>query len=96
MFLTHTFRALRHRDYFIFWLGLLLGHNGSLIQTTAAGWLVLELTDSPFYLGLYGLCLGLPRTIFSPLGGAVVDRVDRGPFLILPKACFCLWPCSWA
>ncbi|MFB3107910.1 MAG: MFS transporter, partial [Candidatus Binatia bacterium] len=76
MFLTHTFRALRHRDYFIFWLGLLLGHNGSLIQTTAAAWLILELTDSPFYLGLYGLCLGLPRTIFSPIGGAVVDRVN--------------------
>ncbi len=77
MFLSNTFRALRHRDYFIFWMGMLLGHNGSLIQTTAAGWLILELTNSPFYLGMYGFCMGLPRTILSPLGGAVVDRVNR-------------------
>ncbi len=90
MFLTHTFRALRHRDYFIFWLGLLLGHNGSLIQTTAAGWLVLELTDSPFYLGLYGFCLGLPRTIFSPLGGAVVDRMDRRSLFNFTQSVFLL------
>ncbi len=88
MFLTNTFRAFRHRDYFIFWLGLCLGHNGSLIQTTAAGWLVLELTDSPFYLGLYGFCLGLPRTIFSPVGGAVVDRVNRRALFIITQSCF--------
>ncbi len=90
MFLTHTFRAFRYRDYFIFWLGLFLGHNGSLIQTTAAGWLILQLTDSPFYLGLNGLCLGLPRMIFSPLGGAVVDRVNRRSLFILTQSVFLL------
>jgi len=90
MFLTHTFRAFRYRDYFIFWLGLFLGHNGSLIQTTAAGWLILQLTDSPFYLGLNGLCLGLPRMIFSPLGGAVVDRMDRRSLFIVTQSVFLL------
>ena len=90
MFLTHTFRAFRHRDYFIFWLGLFLGHNGSLIQTTAAGWLILQLTDSPFYLGLNGLCLGLTRVIFSPIGGAVVDRVDRRSLFVLTQSMFLL------
>ena len=86
MFLSQTFRAFRYRDYFIFWCGLFLGHTGSLILTTAAGWLILELTDSPFYLGLNGLCLGLMRVIFSPLGGAVVDRMDRRTLFYLTQS----------
>ncbi len=90
MFFIQTFRAFRHRDYFIFWNGLFFGHLGSLIQTTAAGWLILMLTDSPFYLGLNGLCLGLPRVIFSPLGGAVVDRLDRRLLFYLTQSLFLL------
>jgi hypothetical protein len=75
MLLKETFRAFRHRDYAIFWRSLLLGNTTGLIQTTAQAWLIFQLTNSPFYLGLDGLCLGLRRVIFSPLGGAVVDRV---------------------
>ena len=37
MYFTHTFRAFRHRDYFIFWCGLFLGHTGTLAQMTAQG-----------------------------------------------------------
>ena len=90
MFFIQTFRAFRYRDYFIFWSGLFLGHIGSLIQTTAAGWLILILTDSPFYLGLNGLCLGLPRVIFSPVGGAVVDRLDRRVLFYFTQSMFFL------
>jgi len=64
MLLRNTFRAFRHRDYFIFWCGLFLGHTGTLVQATAQSWLIFPLTNSPFYLGLEGLCLGLPRVIF--------------------------------
>ena len=76
MLLANTFRAFRHRDYFVFWSGLFLGHTGTLIQTTAQSWLLFQLTNSPFYLGVEGFCLGLPRVIFSAFGGAVVDRAD--------------------
>jgi MFS family permease len=88
MILKTTFRAFRHRDYFIYWCGLFLGHTGTLIQTTAQGWLIFQLTDSPFYLGLDGLCLGLPRVLFSPLGGAVVDRTSRKGLFILTQTAF--------
>jgi MFS family permease len=77
MLFETTFRAFRHQDYLIYWCGLFLGHSGTLIQTTAQSWLIFQLTNSPYYLGLEGLCLGLPRVLFSPLGGAVVDRADR-------------------
>ncbi len=90
MILQNTFRAFRHRDFFIFWCGLLLGHTGTLIQTTAQSWLIFQLTDSPFYLGLEGLCLGLSRALFSPLGGAVVDRADRKTLFFITQMAFIL------
>src|SRR5262245_40693303 len=90
MLFAHTFRAFRHRDFSIYWLGLLLGHTGTLIQTTAQSWLIFQLTDSPFYLGLEGLCLGLPRVLFSAFGGAVVDRSDRKKIFVITQASFFL------
>jgi hypothetical protein len=58
MLLANTFRAFRHRDYFVFWSGLFLGHTGTLIQTTAQSWLLFQLTNSPFYLGVEVSALG--------------------------------------
>ena len=86
--LSRTFRAFRHRDYSIFWFGLLLGHTGTLIQTTAQSWLLFQLTNSAFYLGLEGFCLGLPRVLFSAFGGAVVDRADRKVIFVGTQAAF--------
>ena len=86
--LANTFRAFRHHDYFIFWCGLFVGHTGALMQTTAQSWLLFQLTNSPFYLGLEGLCLGLPRVLFSALGGAVVDRADRKLIFAVTQSAF--------
>ena len=87
---ANTFRAFRHRDYFIFWCGMLLGHTGTLVQTTAQSWLIFQLTNSPFYLGLEGLCLGLPRVLFSAFGGAIVDRADRKTIFVVTQSAFLL------
>jgi MFS transporter, DHA1 family, staphyloferrin A biosynthesis exporter len=86
--LANTLHAFRHRDYFIFWCGLFVGHTGTLMQTTAQSWLLFQLTNSPFYLGLEGLCLGLPRVLFSAFGGAVVDRADRKLIFIATQSAF--------
>jgi MFS family permease len=87
---ANTFRAFRHRDYFIFWCGLFLGHTGTLIQATAQSWLIFQLTNSPFYLGLEGLCLGSTRVLFSALGGAFVDRADRKVVFVVTQCAFLL------
>ena len=68
----------------------MLGHTGTLIQATAQSWLIFQLTDSPFYLGLDGFCLGLPRVLFSAFGGAVVDRADRKTIFIVTQCAFFL------
>jgi MFS family permease len=90
MLFATTFRAFRHRDYLIFWCGLLLGHTGTSIQTTAQSWLIFQLTNSPFYPGLEGLCLGLPRVLFSAVSGAMVDRYDRKKIFIITQSVFFL------
>src|SRR6266850_4954306 len=90
MLFASTFRAFRYRDYFIFWCGLFLGHTGTLVQATAQSWLIFQLTNSPFYLGLEGLCLGLPRVVFSPLGGAIVDRANRKILFVVTQTAFLL------
>jgi MFS family permease len=90
MLFASTFRAFRYRDYFIFWCGLFLRHTGTLVQATAQSWLIFQLTDSPFYLGLEGLCLGLPRVLFSAIGGAVVDRADRKTIFVITQSAFLL------
>ena len=49
-----TFAALRHRNYRLFWFSQLVSLTGTWMHTVAQGWLVLELTDQPFWLGAVG------------------------------------------
>lgn len=71
------FYALRYRDFRLLWIGLVVSNVGTWMQMIAQSWLVYELTSSPLYLGLVGLCQAVPRLLFSLLGGAVADRFDR-------------------
>jgi len=56
------------------------------VQGTAQRWLVLELTDSPWFLGILGAVSGLPMLLFAFLGGWLADRGSRVPVLIAAQA----------
>lgn len=71
------FAALRHRNFTLLWSGLLVSNVGTWMQNVAQGWLVLQLTDSPLWLGLLGLSFAVPMIVFPLIGGAVSDRVNR-------------------
>jgi hypothetical protein len=88
MLFASTFRAFHYRDYLIFWCGLFLGHTGTLMQATAQSWLIFQLTDSPFYLGLEGFCLGLPRVLFQPSAARWSTVPTEKRFLSSPRAHF--------
>lgn len=75
--------AFGHRDYRVFWVGALVSNVGSWMQTVAQGWLVLELTDSAFMLGLVGFAGTLPMLVLLLVGGVFADRFDRRRLLIL-------------
>jgi MFS family permease len=71
------FAALRHRNFTLLWSGLLVSNVGTWMQNVAQGWLVLQLTNSPLWLGLLGLSFAIPMIVFPLVGGAVSDRVNR-------------------
>ena len=58
------------------------------MQTVALGWLVVELTDSPFVLGLVTFFRFIPTLLFSPFAGVLSDRFYRVHLIIVAQ---CLW-----
>ena len=75
--LVRGFRALRVRNYRLFFIGQLISLTGSWMQTTAQAWLVLELTRSPLALGLVTTLQFLPLMLFSLVGGVIADRAPK-------------------
>ncbi len=71
------FAALQHRNFTLLWGGLIVSNVGTWMQNVAQGWLVLQLTNSPLWLGLLGLSFALPMIVLPLVGGAVADHVDR-------------------
>jgi len=75
--------ALRHRDFRLFIFGQFVSLCGTWIQTVAQGWLVLQLTDSAFKVGLVTTLGTLPILLFTLYGGVVADRVDKRRTVLL-------------
>jgi MFS family permease len=79
------FRALSYRNYRLFWTGAFLSNVGTWMQAVAQGWLVLKLTNSPFWLGLDAFVATAPGFLFTLLGGVFADLVDRRRLLLLTQ-----------
>jgi MFS family permease len=76
------FRALSHRNFRLFWMGAFLSNVGTWMQAGAQGWLVLQLTNSAFWLGLDAFMATAPAFALTLLGGVFADIVDRRRLLI--------------
>lgn len=79
------FRALSHRNYRVFWVGAFLSNCGTWMQAVAQGWLVLELTNSAFWLGLDAFMATAPGFVLTLIGGVFADMVDRRRLLIVTQ-----------
>jgi MFS family permease len=77
-----VFRALGYRDFFLFWSSYFVSNVGSWMQSVAQGWLLFELTSSPFYLGLFSSLRMVLLLCFFVLGGLMSDRLDRRKVMI--------------
>jgi MFS family permease len=82
--------ALESPGFRLLFQGNLVTQIGMWMQQVAFGWLVLEMTNSPFYLGLAGFCRALPMLVISPFGGVLADRLDRKHLLIASQAAIAL------
>jgi MFS family permease len=74
--------ALHHRNFRLFWFGQMISLVGTWMQNVAQGWLVLQITNSPFLLGLVSMLGTLPVLIVSPIGGALADTFNKRTVVI--------------
>ncbi|MGE5305105.1 MAG: MFS transporter [Alphaproteobacteria bacterium] len=72
-----AFRALGYPDFLWFWSSYFVSNVGSWMQSVAQGWLLYDLTSSPFYLGLFSSLRMVLLLCFFVLGGLMSDRIDR-------------------
>ena len=75
-------RALRHRNFQLFFSGQLISLIGTWMQSVAQSWLVYRLTGSALLLGSVGFASQIPVFLFAPLGGITADRFNRRHIVI--------------
>jgi MFS family permease len=74
--------ALHHHNFRLFWFGQMISLVGTWMQNVARGWLVLQITDSPFLLGLVSMLGTLPVLFIAPFGGALADNLNKRTVVI--------------
>lgn len=84
------FKAFRHRNYRLFWVGAGISNLGNWMQMVGQNWLVLSLTGSPFLLGLVSFLANLPMLLLSLFGGVVADRNSRRTVLLVTQVLMAL------
>jgi MFS family permease len=85
--LSATLRALRHRNFQLFFSGQLISLIGTWMQTVAQAWLVYRLTGSSLLLGSVGFASQFPVFLVAPLGGIVADHYNRQRVVIATQVC---------
>lgn len=78
----HGWRALRHRNYRLFYGGQLISLVGTWMMTVAQSWLVLQLTHDPFVLGVVAAAQFLPVLLLGLFGGLIADSLPKRRTLV--------------
>jgi MFS family permease len=78
--------ALRERNFVLYVIGQFTSQLGSWIELTAVSWIVYEMTNSPFLLGLVGLFRATPTILLALYGGAMADRLPRRVVLMCTES----------
>jgi MFS family permease len=84
-YFQRVFSSLKNRNYRLYWIGQSISLIGTWMQSTAQGWLILEMTNSSFYLGVVSALGMLPVLFFSLFGGAIADRVPKRKLLLFTQ-----------
>src|SRR6476661_3298116 len=80
--LAFTLRALRHRNYRLFFTGQTVSLIGTWMTRLATSWLVYRLTGSAVLLGVASFCSQVPMFFLAPIAGVWIDRWDRRRTLV--------------
>jgi MFS family permease len=80
--ISHGWRALRHRNFRLFFVGQSISLIGTWMTRVATSWLVYRLTGSALLLGTVGFAGQIPTFLLAPFAGVWVDRLDRRKLLV--------------
>lgn len=83
---SHAWRALRHRNFRLFFGGQSISVIGTWMTRVATSWLVYRLTGSALLLGTISFVGQIPTFLLAPLAGVIVDRIDRRKVLVWTQA----------
>ncbi|MCX5749050.1 MAG: MFS transporter [Candidatus Saganbacteria bacterium] len=82
---ANIFRALKNRNYRLFFAGQSISLIGTWMQAVAVGWLAYRMTNSAFVLGAVAFSSQIPAFIIAPFAGVMVDRWDKQKVLIITQ-----------
>lgn len=85
-----AFRALKYRNFRLFFPGLVISQTGVWMQSVAVAWLVYDLTKSPFAMGSIMCFNAIPLLLVTPFAGVIVDKFDRHKLLFVIQILFAL------
>ncbi|NNM68352.1 MAG: MFS transporter [Spirochaetales bacterium] len=80
------FPALSHRPFRLFWSAQIVSLTGTWMQNLALPWLVYQLTNSPFLLGLTGTLQFMPQLLLSPFAGTLADHVPKRTLVLITQS----------
>ena len=87
MRLPEGLAAFRHRNFRLFWTGMLVSLIGTWMQSVGQAWLVLQLTNDPLALGIIAVAQFGPILFLGPIGGIVADSISkRGALMVTQTA----------
>lgn len=91
-----SLRALRHRDFALFWTAAAISNGGSWMQLVAVPALLYDLTNSSTWLGVSSMASLIPAVFLTPHAGVLADRVSRRSILLVTQTvqmtmAFLLW-----
>src|SRR5277367_1499375 len=84
--ISYAWRALRHRNFRLYFAGQTISLMGTWMTRLATSWLVYRLTGSAFLLGVVGFAGQIPTFLFAPVAGVWVDRLNRRNVLLVTQA----------
>ncbi|MBQ9246201.1 MFS transporter [bacterium] len=83
-----TFRSLKYKNFRLFFPGLIASQIGLWIQNIAMGWLVYNMTKSPFMMGTIMFFNAIPLFFVTPFAGVIIDKFSRHKLLIIIQILF--------
>lgn len=88
--LASAFRALKYRNFRLFFPGVAISQIGIWIQNVAIAWLVYDMTKSPLTMGTVMFFNAIPLFILTPFAGVIIDKFHRYKLLITVQILFCI------